>query len=493
VKDKLIDEGWESSELLPFDWLYKKIWEGYNHRGKLITKHHYLAEDGKLFERAKTALEYLQDNSVDYSQQDIENFQEFRNNLRYESIQSYQWIDSDTIPSGWKMRIVGTAKEYLIDPEGRTFNTRFSALQHMVNDKYEESDIDLVKSKLSYEGWNGNSFLPEGWLYKLHEGRVHKTKKVWRSYRFISRENIVLESIKLAVKFMKQNKYSRAITKNFRKYFKIEKFRNSDSNKIVWNENDPDIPFGWKSRICENGSKKLLSPSNHQFSSLLSAFKHMVNNNFLLSQVNVIKSYLVYEGWSTDDNIPCDWLVKTVADNCYWFIGKYGEFLENAERAVEYIDTMEEYNNFDKENFEKHFGVINNNKEESNTSIVDEDEDDDRNIKVKIKMKLAWMSHPSLPEGWRVRSVMNTSGESSGVEVDMFLTKEGVTISGRRECGQYMTERGYPAEDVEKIWKFSWRSSLTSVNSYIQPITTTSFSTSGQKIILSDPPIYCRL
>ena len=455
MKDKLVDEGWDTSDLLPDEWLYKKVWEGYNHHN-IIIKYHYLADDGKLFENAKTALEYLQDNSVDYSQKDVENFQEFQNNLWNESLQSYQWIESDSIPIGWKMRVVGTDKEYFMNPDGRTFHTRFSAFQHMVNERYQVEEIKLIKSKLNHEGWKENSFLPTGWLYKLHQGNNPSTKKLWRSYRFISRENTILESIKLAVKFMKQNKYSHKITKTFRKLFKLERFRDRDTKKIVWNANDPNIPFGWKSRTCQNGSKKYLSPTNHQFSSFESAFKHMVNNNFLLSQVNVIKSYLVYEGWSPDVNLPCDWLVKNVGDNCYWFIGKYGEFLENAMRADEYIDTMEEYDKFDKENFRKIFGIVNLDMNMDKNQANSINENDDNKKLIKLKMKLDLMSHPGLPQGWQVRRVIDTSGESSGVEMEMFLTKEGVTIGGRRECWQYMSDHGYPAEDVEKIWKFSF-------------------------------------
>ena len=59
-----------------------------------------------------------------------------------------------------------------------------------------------------------------------------------------------------------------------------------------------------------------------------------------------------------------------------------------------------------------------------------------------------------------------TRGHVPGTELDTFLTPENVIIVGRRECGEWMTGHGYPAEDVEKIWKFSWNCQSNQMMNY---------------------------
>ena len=452
MKDKLMKDGWTTNDLMPEGWIYKKIWEGKNEVGKVIYTHHWIADDGRLFKSDGAALDYLQSHSVDYSPRDVDNFQEFLNSIYHSSIQSYQWIESDSLPGGWKLRVIGTGREYLLNPEGRTFQTRFSAFLHMVNEEADEKDLEEMRSKLCFEGWNEDSALPKGWLYKLRQGRSRAGNK-WKHVYLLSRENKVFETIKSAVKFMKQNRYSRVIAKKCKKFL-LESVRNNNSKLIIWNDGNPEIPFGWKTRILADGSKSYLLPNKQQFPSIFAAFKHMVNNEYLLTQVNVVKEYLMYEGWTENDHLPRDWLVKKVADNCYWFIGKYGEFLESATKALEYINVLEDYDDFDKESFKTEFV--------SKSRPVDEDsatEKIDEPPKVHLKLKLAWQDHPQLPGGWRVRRVMQTSGEKTGSEVDMFLTPDGVSIAGRREAGQFLVDHGHPAEVVEKLWKFSWSNS----------------------------------
>ena len=466
MKEKLLKDGWQTSDLMPDGWIYKKIWEGKNSLGKLIHTYHYIADDGKMFEGGNTALEYLQAHSVDYSKQEVENFQKFLDKLYEKTLMSYQWLPSSTVPDGWKIRVIGTGREYLLSPEGRTFHTRFSAYQHMVGEKYSEEEVMLIRGTLGHEGWLEDSCLPKGWLYKLLQGRIYKTGKIWKSYRFISREHMVLESIKSAILFMKEHNYSRVITKRCKRFWRNQN-RNRNSKIIVWNDSDDEIPYGWKSRIKEDGSKMLQLPNKQQYSSLFHAFKHMVNNGYMLSQVNVVKSYLHFEGWQQDQvNLPKDWLVKKMSFNCYWFIGKYGEFLEDSHKALDYIESMDEYEDFDKENFEKVYICQNNN---DHTEDNREDGKATNQKVMKIKLKLDWLTHPALPQGWKARKVIDTRGSGLSTEAELFLSPEGVTISGRRQCGQFLTDHGYPESDVEKLWRFSWNSTSLSSQTHINP------------------------
>ena len=150
------------------------------------------------------------------------------------TIKSYQWLASSTVPDGWKIRVIGTGREYLLSPEGRTYHTRFSAYQHMVGDDCNEQDIRAIKGTLGHEGWHEDSCLPKDWLYKILQGRIYRTGKIWRSYRFISREHVVLESIKSAILFMKEHNYSRVITKRCKRFWRNQnRNRNSKISNLL--------------------------------------------------------------------------------------------------------------------------------------------------------------------------------------------------------------------------------------------------------------------
>ena len=144
-------------------------------------------------------------------------------------------------------------------------------------------------------------------------------------------------------------------------------------------------------------------------------------------------------------------MVKKVSEKLFWFIGKYGEFLQSVEKALDYMNILEDCDNFDKEAFKRHF---NENEEDPRV-------DTSKNAtKIQIHMKLDWQTHPKLPSGWKVRKEMKTSGEKTGSLVDTFMSPDNTTISGRREAGQWMIDSGYPQQDVEKIWRFSWTESV---------------------------------
>merc|ERR1712129_323621 len=341
MKDMLIHEGWESIEFLPDGWLLKRVWEGTDANGRVVSRIHYMSDEGELFENAKVASEHMKSNSVDYTEEQLENFMEFQSILWKTSVFKRDgWLEDETIPNGWKRRVIGASgKESILRSDGRQFMTRCSALQNMMEENHKIEDIRIMRSKLCHEGWNEDNCLPEGWLYKLWESKING--KTCRSYRFLSTEGPILESMKMAMEFMRTSgTYSRKIIKNCKRFLKKGN-RNKNGGNVRW-ETDSDAPFGWKSRNSD-GRKFYLMPDGKQIPSLFSAFQYMVKNNFLLSQINVIRSFLKCEAWEYDDNLPDGWQVKDTGSENYWFIGRYGEFFENTQKAVEYVESGPEY------------------------------------------------------------------------------------------------------------------------------------------------------
>ena len=342
MKSNLVHEGWESIELLPEGWLFKRIWEGTDSNGRTISNTHYISDEGHLFESVKSAIEFMQSYTTDNNDEQIERFKQFQTLLcKVTTKKRDDWIEDETVPSGWKRRIIGASgREYILRPDGKQFMTRCIALQHMVEENYSMVEIKAMRSKLCFEGWNEDNCLPEGWLYKVWEGKING--RTSRSYKFFSLEGTVFESMKTAIEFMEMcGYYSEETLENCRRFMKKEN-RNSNGERFHWETEDSAAPYGWKTRITE-GRKFFLMPDGNQFPSLFSAFQHMVKNDYLLSQINAIRSFLKHEGWEFDSFLPSGWQVKSKGPDSHWYIGRHGEFFENTDKAIEFIGSSSEY------------------------------------------------------------------------------------------------------------------------------------------------------
>ena len=165
-KNKLVHEGWKSTVLLPDGWFFK-----WTNEGKIESATtHYISDEGQLLKSAKSAIEFMQEN--------IDNSKEFQSPLsKVTSKKRDNWGEDETVPAGRKRRVQGSSgKEHILRPNGKEFLTRCLALQHMVDEEdISSKDIMEMRSKLSYEGWNEKSYLPEGWLAKVQEGTVFES------------------------------------------------------------------------------------------------------------------------------------------------------------------------------------------------------------------------------------------------------------------------------------------------------------------------------
>merc|ERR1712129_524567 len=75
--------------------------------------------------------------------------------------------DSNTLPHGWKYRIVNkSGKSNFLCPEGFSFSSRKAGYQHMIEANYDMIQIENMRRMLVHESWKFHDFLPMDWMYK---------------------------------------------------------------------------------------------------------------------------------------------------------------------------------------------------------------------------------------------------------------------------------------------------------------------------------------
>ena len=150
-------EGWEESNLLPEGWIFRVNWEGFvksndkeehfegiaksdvgaeevaesndkeehlavKARTKFTSNIVYLSREGKAFESMRTATEYM--TKMGYKRAEILRCREFLQERNQKSIVLREnWLESDTVPAGWKIRTSG-GRTFVLSPDGRQFRSR---------------------------------------------------------------------------------------------------------------------------------------------------------------------------------------------------------------------------------------------------------------------------------------------------------------------------------------------------------------------------------
>lgn len=76
--------------------------------------------------------------------------------------------------------------------------------------------------------------------------------------------------------------------------------------KYEWNEADPTIPSGWKSRVVEGKLKRnfFLCPDGSVFACRRSGLHHIINEGFPKEEVEIMRGMLVHEGWKFATFLP---------------------------------------------------------------------------------------------------------------------------------------------------------------------------------------------
>ena len=99
----ILHEGWQRSELLPENWLYKILCEGFTKDKKWYSTIRYFTEDGETIESMKNVLIKLKE--INASAKTIEKCNQFIAEQKPADVK-YDWQDGDnTVPKGWKLRV----------------------------------------------------------------------------------------------------------------------------------------------------------------------------------------------------------------------------------------------------------------------------------------------------------------------------------------------------------------------------------------------------
>ena len=187
--------------------------------------------------------------SPDYTIEDEEAVKKFREQWSIsQRVTGFEWETcSLTLPEGWKKRR-GKGKleaEMVLSPGGLQFRSRYNALLSMYKNSEGEKEIAAMRSKLQFEGWETDEFLPSGWLYKRTWEGMITGGSISTNTVYLTREGKVFESVKLAVEFMESLEEYKEKDVEQLKAFQAQLNRVTTKRRDDWKESDT-VPPGWK-------------------------------------------------------------------------------------------------------------------------------------------------------------------------------------------------------------------------------------------------------
>ena len=194
----------------------------------------------------------------------------------------HSWVTGrSSLPTGWKMRTVETnigtrqiKKSHFLAPTGHYFDSRKSAIDHMIRThSYSEDDIETMKKglreKTKFDWTATRTDIPKGWKTREKLSSDGKTRVFYLSpggisfpCRLAAYEHMIkdggysiadIELMKIGAK----NKRNKGNGKDFR-------------------EGDPSLPVGWKIRINAQQKESFRSPHGVFYHSRQSVLDHLV-------------------------------------------------------------------------------------------------------------------------------------------------------------------------------------------------------------------------
>ena len=242
------------------------------------------------------------------------------------------WVTGrSSLPSGWKMRVVDTSvgsrqikKSHFLSPTGHYFDSRKSAIDHMIRTlAYSKDEIETMRKglreKTKFEWSNTRQDIPAGWKTREKLSSDGKTRVFYLSpggisfpCRLAAYEHMVKdggyrrEDIEL-MKIGAKNKRNKA--KDFR-------------------EGDPSLPRGWKIRINAQQKESFRSPAGVFFHSRQSVLDHLMQQQGTSQEdIDRVKSKIPvgkksrrkkspsdFQWADGDHSVPAGWKIRIV--NC---------------------------------------------------------------------------------------------------------------------------------------------------------------------------------
>ena len=424
-------EGWIEHENLPSNWLYKK-----DTNNKIV----FLTTEGTVCGSFISVIEYMKSFPGNYNDKHVDGINKIREECSAELRKmSFDWIKDEYLPIGWKMRTSEGKKNksYFNSPFGVQFQSRSSVLQHLITEKAPQKDIDNMRlSLMNHEGWDTNSLLPPGWMFKKDSKSV--------SVKLFTSEGVVCKSFLSAQEYMKSvpQIYTKQNADDLNQ-MKEETSARVRINTYEWTE-DTLLPAGWKMRMSEGKKPKpyFSSPQGIQILGRTSLLQHLIKEGAPTTDIENLKfSLIINEGWEQVQLLPPGWLFKKEENRNFKSIKLFaneGVVFESFLSATEYIKSQREiYIDIDVER-------INQLARENSARIRSNTYD--------------WTTDPSLPDGWKMRTHNGRDGKRV-----FFLDNSDHQIKGRRNALRNLIKENYSEEEIYRLRKAlsqdGWRKS----------------------------------
>ena len=236
------------------------------------------------------------------------------------------WMEDDTLPEGWKIRVVDAGTE-VRESKGKVLGSRAQAIKYIATrEGVDLMEVTKMRGGLSRDGWLPASHLPTDWLTK---------RRGDNSSVYLTDKYEVLKSVKNALAYMKMKCYSQDIIDRFslgspgkrkaeceedtnrkrKKESILEEMERENLNLEVKEEaleesqSNASLPRGWK-----EFDGKLVSPEGKVFASRASAVEWMIRCRREPEEIYAIWSNLEAEGWqlgaASTSLLPAGWRIK---------------------------------------------------------------------------------------------------------------------------------------------------------------------------------------
>ena len=205
----------------------------------------------------------------------------------------------------------------------------------MLEQSWDESEVDFMRSQLHHENWFDHRLLPAGWKVRAQEDKAN-------SKDFLSKEVTVFKSYRKALEYISTYMGEGELV-NFQLY-SAEESKVSRTTNYQW-EHHPSLPHGWKMRTSD-AKKFYLAPTNEQFPVKRLALKFMVERGDPEEEVEVMRRGLEDEGWRADPLLPQGWRFRTQDKkqaNSNHFLTRDGTFFKSFKTAAGHVRASSSY------------------------------------------------------------------------------------------------------------------------------------------------------
>ena len=453
LKHCLKYEGWEDNDDIPRGWKIK--------RGKHI---HLLEQGGKKFRSALKAYEFVKKHSRYYSTEGFNRLQilskgspftECRmKKQRARPVSMSSWSTDETVyPKGWKYKEVeklGKSYHRVLAPGGLSFAGVRTALEHIIKNKYPESDIAMLRTAMKNNHWKTNESVPPNWFFKTrgslnaisivdHEGKVYQSRE--EAISKISDKSFVTQIRNLNI-----GNVDKSSTKHMK----------TSANKIFWkrprkmsNEWQVDeslYPSGWKyvevRRVLWGQTStyhRLKSPDGALLGGVRAALQHMIKNDYAETDVERMRSAMtmIMNKWKTDEGLPLYWFYKRDSKYGLKFVDNKGNLYKSREQALNKSSEKESV-------LLKEFLL--NHKENALTEsiLVHQKDIQDGSSPPTLRkyLKKDWLTSSLFPNGW-----MFKQGKKDPKQITLLSPNESIHI-GVRKALSYMIQNKFPEDHI---------------------------------------------